>query len=215
MSHFSVFVYPYDVFNTSITAIASRLSDITSRQVVRVDYVHGEGRFYFVHFAQAIPAAFYNLLSAGQTTIITTEGPIRVGLNRSNGLDPNTTDRIMQYMNTASGAYMRNFNTGIVFKWNVARMEWFFSGENPFVVHEIQDVEMEDAFAAPEIVITVPVAVAVVSMDEDLAPLTPLTPLAAIVSQEDDLGPPAPIKLRRSRRIMTQEEMDLRAVLFV
>jgi hypothetical protein len=94
MSHTSVFVYPYDVFGTSISAIVARLSDVTSRRVVRIDYVSGEARYYFVHFDQEISAEFYNLLSAGQTSIFTTEGPIRVGLNRSNGLDPTTTDRI-------------------------------------------------------------------------------------------------------------------------
>ena len=143
-SRTSVFVCFYAVFDVSYKAIMDRLTRLTGSRVIRIDYVFGStGRYCFVHFDQEIHETLWNMLSAGQETIQTAEGPIRIGLNKSSGLDPNTKDTILQYMTTSAGSYCRNFNTGNVYK--ETQSEWVLSHENPFVA-EIQVVEMEDDF---------------------------------------------------------------------
>ena len=139
----SVFVYPYDIFGTSIRAISERISRLAGTRVKRIDVVTGKAYYCFVHFDQAMPEILWDMLSAGQETIQTAEGPIRISLNQSKGLDPNTTDHISQYMTTNDGSYWREFKTGVVHKMN-AQFGWVLTHENPFV--EIQEVEMDDDF---------------------------------------------------------------------
>ena len=191
----SVFVCFYPGTNVSIGTMSGRISRLAGRNVVRVDHVRGStGRYCFVHFDQEMPETLWNMLSAGQETIDTAQGPIRVGVNRSNGLDPNTTDEITQYILNDNGLYWRDFKIGNVRKWNEELETWFDTPENPFVP-EIALVEMEDDFT-PAVVITV------AEMDQDLDP----TPINLYT-------PAAPSKKRR--RTTTDEEIGLRRALFV
>jgi hypothetical protein len=131
------------------------------------------------------------MLSAGQETIDTAQGPIRVGVNRSNGLDPNTTDEITQYMLNNHGLYWRDFKIGNVRKWNEELAAWFDTAENPFVP-EIAVVEMEDDFT-PDVIVTAEVA----EMDQDPDP-TPINLYAHAASS------------KKRRRTTTDEEIGLR-----
>ena len=193
----SVFVCFYPAFDVSINTLSDQLCRLAGRRVARIDHVRGStGRYCFVHFDRQMPDILWDMLSAGQQTIQTTQGPIRIGVNRSNGLDPNTKDEITQFMDTANGLYWRNFNSGVVRKWNDDLMNWFDTDENPFVT-EITLVEMEDDFT-PEVVVTTEA----VDMDQSLDP-TPINLYAPVVPS------------KKRRRTTTDEEIGLRRVLFV
>ena len=192
----SVFVCFYPAFDVSIGTLSERISRLSGCRVSRVDHVQGStGRYCFVHFDQQMPEILWDMLSAGQETINTVQGPIRIGVNRSNGLDPNTKDEVTQFMDTANGLYWRDFKSGVVRKWNDARMNWFDAAENPFV-SEIAVVEMEDDFT--------PAPIVPIPMDQEMD-LSPAYPDA----------PQAPIKKNKNRRTTTDEEMGLRRTLFV
>ena len=130
----SVFVCFYPEFDVSISTLANRISQLSGRNVLRVDDVQGKsGHYCFVHFDRDMPETLWNMLSAGQERIETDQGPICIGINRSNGLDPTTKDEIMQYMLIDNGLYCRHFKSGFVRKWNAELVGWFNTTENPFV----------------------------------------------------------------------------------
>jgi hypothetical protein len=131
----SVCVNFYPDHNVSIGAVADRISRLAGRNVLRVDDVLGSsGHHCFVHFDQDMPDILLDMLTAGQEIFDTREGPIRVGLNQSTGLDPNTEDEITQFSLTEDGLYSRDFKSGVVHKWNVELMYWDNTTDNPFVV---------------------------------------------------------------------------------
>jgi hypothetical protein len=172
----SVFVCFYPGVDVSIGTLSDRISRVAGRNVSRVDYVRGStGRYCFVHFDREMPEALWNIISAGQETIDTVEGPIRIGVNRSNGLDPNTADEITQFMTTASGTYWRDYKSGVVRKMNI--MGWLLTEENPFV-SEISEVEMEDAF-------TPAVTAQVAEMDQELDDIVPSNPPVVVKTTEE------------------------------
>ena len=150
----SVFVGFYPDSHVSIGAIADRLTRFAGN-VTRIDDIQTDTEHYcFVHFDQELPEIIWDVLTYGDEdthgsiSLDTPQGPIRVGLNIYNPLDPNTEDEITQYILNDAGLYSRNFKTGIVRKWNEEEMAWVDTLENPFVPPEYEDVEMEDAFTS-------------------------------------------------------------------
>jgi len=129
----SVFVGFNPDFDVSISTMVNRISRLAGQTVSRVDDIHGtNGHQCIVHFDQDMSEALWDMLSADEKTIIgTSEGPICIGLNHSNGLDPNTEDDITQFILNDVGLYLRKFRTGVVRKWN--REYWVDTTENPFV----------------------------------------------------------------------------------
>ena len=128
----SVFVRFYPDYDVSISTLANRISQLAGRNVSRVDDITGETNHYcIVHFEQDMPEILWNMLSAGQETIETDQGPICIGVNQSDGLDPK--DDIMQFVLNDDGLYYREFKTGVVRKWNAELMNWFDTTKNPFV----------------------------------------------------------------------------------
>ena len=195
----SVFVCFYPAFDVSISTLSDQISRLAGRRVSRVDHVRGStGRYCFVHFDRQMPDILWDMLSAGQETIQTSQGPIRIGVNRSDGLDPNTKDEITQFMDTDDGLYWRDFKSGVVRKWNGEMMNWFDTTENPFVP-KIAVVEMEDDFTAP----------AQATSHAQAADITPM-------DQFLDLATNSPVKSKKNnRRTTTDEEMSIRRALFV
>jgi len=129
----SVFVGLCPEYNVSISTVANCISQLTGRNVSRVDYICGEKeRSCIVHFDHFMPEALWDMLNAGEEIIKTDQGPIRVGINDSNGLDPNTKDDITQFILNDDGLYSRVFKTGLVRKWNADLVAWFDTTENPF-----------------------------------------------------------------------------------
>ena len=115
----------------SVGAIADRIARLTGRNITRVDDVYGpKHRYCFVHFDQDMPEFLWDALGYKSEIIETPQGPIRVSLNETNGLDPNTEDEIMQYTLTDNGLYMRHFKTGVVRKWN--EESWVKTDMDPF-----------------------------------------------------------------------------------
>lgn len=121
--------------NISIGVLADRITRLVGQNVNRIDDIHGSnGQHYcFVHFDKDMPEILWDALSNNSEIFDTPEGPIRVGLNETNGLDPETKDEIIQYSLTDTGLYSRDFKTNHVRKWNVSLMSWVATTENPFV----------------------------------------------------------------------------------
>jgi hypothetical protein len=139
----SVCVNFYPGHLVTVGAVADRIARLTGRTVTRVDDVYGtNGQHYcFVHFDKDMPEFLWDALGYNAEIFDTREGPIRVGLNETNGLDPNTEDEITQYALTDDGLYMRDFKTGVVRKWN--EKSWVETTD-PFGVDQLkkrQDVE--------------------------------------------------------------------------
>lgn len=148
----SVYVELTHESNISVGVIADRIGQYVGGNITRVDVVHGS--HCFVHFDRNMPEVIWDVLNYGEETeedphgpitLDTPEGPIRVGLNISNGLDPTTEEDIMQYILNDHGFYSRDFKTRIVRKWSVEEMFWDNTVENPFVPAEYENVEMVDA----------------------------------------------------------------------
>ena len=136
----SVFVCFNTEFYISMAAISARITRLSGCKVVRIDDVRSvTGRYCVVHFDQRMPEILWNMLSAGQEPIEIDDGTIRIGINTSNGLNPNTEDKITQYIFNDSESYIRDFKTGIVQKKDKKLNGWFVTSENPFAP-EIQAV---------------------------------------------------------------------------
>jgi hypothetical protein len=125
----------------SIQSISDRISRLDSGRIKRIDCVvstKARRPYYFVHFERHMSEALWDMLSYGAKTIETDDGPIRISLNQSNGLNPNTTDQITQYMTTNDGSYWRDFKHNVVHKMNANG--WVVTEENPFVISEMEVV---------------------------------------------------------------------------
>ena len=148
MSHTSVFVITNGVSGPSPGVIADRIAELAECKVKRLDLVITSSvQYYFVHLNGIMAKHFYDLLSAGQRIFYTIHGVIRVGIDRSAGLDPLTKDTIVQFKLTSSGTFWRNFkNPDEVKRWHDTAMTWVPTLENPFIEPEMQDVEMDDTF---------------------------------------------------------------------
>ena len=139
----SLFVFPMSFIPPS--AITECLEVWTKCKVSRIDYVITEyNSYYFVHFASMLPSNICKMLHGKKEFLGTRAGSIQVGLNTSNGLDPRTTDTIVQFIVNSFGSYHRYFkNPNEVFIWDEEATIWMPSIDNPF---EIQDIVMDDDF---------------------------------------------------------------------
>ena len=83
----SVCVNFYPGHLVSVNAVADRIAQLTGRNVSRVDDMHGpNGQHYcLVHFDNDMPEFLWDALSYNPEIFDTPEGPIRVGLNVTNG----------------------------------------------------------------------------------------------------------------------------------
>ena len=89
----SVFVHFLPGVYVSELAITERLNRLTCLNITRVDYiVSTNGRYSFVYFDNTLPDVVYDMLSYGQTTLDTVEGPFRVSLNECMTRSPNTLE---------------------------------------------------------------------------------------------------------------------------
>ena len=195
MSYTSVFVIANGVSGPSPGAIADCVAELSERKIERIDLVISRNtQYYFLHLNGIMANQFYTVLSTGQRNYETAQGGIRIGLDRSGGLDPATLDTVFQYKITSAGTFCRNFkNPAEVNRWHETAMTWVPSAENPFLV-EIQDVDMDDAFY---------------SADE--GETTPRKP-AKVTSEEATF---APLKDMEKREMKTTEELHaLRETLF-
>jgi len=88
--------------------------------------VHGpNGQHYcLVHIDENLPEALYDALGYNPEIVDTPEGPIRVGLNETNGIDSNTPGDITKYSLTDAGLYSRDLKSGVVRKWNEESATW-------------------------------------------------------------------------------------------
>ena len=145
MAQNSLFVFSYNI-PVPPSAISERLSEWTECKVTSIDYViSGYSSYYFVHFDRMISKKIIDELSAGQQVLRTRNGDIQVGLDKSNGIDPNTTDTIVQFITNKKGSYHRYFsNPDEIFMWDEEAGLWMPTSENPF---EIQLFDMEDDFS--------------------------------------------------------------------
>jgi hypothetical protein len=120
----------------TVGAVADQIARLTGRNITRVDDVHGPNGQHncFVHFDKDMPEFLRDALGYNPEIFDTREGPIRVGLNQSTGLDPNTEYEITQFSLTEDGLYSRDFKSGVLHKWNVELLYWDNTTDNPFVV---------------------------------------------------------------------------------
>jgi len=99
----SLFVYTFGVDTTIIPIgiIADNLSSYLKITVDRIDQVVSYSKlYYFVHFLEPVPRKFREeIQNNGKQFLFTTNGILQIGLDTSNGLDPNTKDMIRQYTN--------------------------------------------------------------------------------------------------------------------
>ena len=186
MSRTSVFVLPFD--NVSPSAIIEHMQKWFSIKVARIDCVmSARSQYYFVHFEQTIPEKHYAYLCQGQSDRVTSQGIVRVGLDKSQGLDMNKGDLIVQFITNHIGAFYRNLNLNEIKIWDEESAAWIDTTENPFESAPIQEVEMEDDFSD-----------------------------STISATTDDCAPPAPKKQKMSKRyIKSDDELAICRTLFV
>lgn len=148
MSSNSLFVFAYNI-PVPPSSISECLYEWTNCKVSRVDYVFsGYSSYYFVHFEQMIPREIIDKLRIKKESIRSRHCDIQVGLDKSNGIDPKTTDTIIQFIMNAQGSYHRYFNKpNEIFIWDEEAGIWMQTSENPY---EIRDVVMEDDFISFE-----------------------------------------------------------------
>jgi len=128
----SVFVRFYPDYDVSISTIASRIRELVNQNVSRVDYgCCVSERYCIVHFDQYMPEIIWNMLSAKDEMFETDQGPILVGVNQTNGLNPKHD--IMQFLLNDDGLYCRYFKSGIVLQWNPELKAWVDTNYNPFL----------------------------------------------------------------------------------
>ena len=187
MSRTSVFILPFD--NVSPAAMTDHMQKWFGIKVARIDCVlSARHNYYFVHFVQTIPEKHYAFLCQGQSDRVTSQGIIRVGLDKSQGLDVNKGDLIIQFITNYAGAFYRNLNLNEIKIWDEESATWVNTMENPFETAPIQEVEMEDDFSTS----------------------------STISATTDDCAPPAPKKQKKSKRyVKTAEELALCRALFV
>lgn len=89
----SVFVhYLPDVF-VCPTVAAERIARLSGCQVTHTTYIKStKGRYSLVYFDKEMPEALWDMLSAGQETIDTPEGSIRISLNHCKSTTPDTLE---------------------------------------------------------------------------------------------------------------------------
>jgi hypothetical protein len=143
--NYSLFVFSYNI-PVPPSAISECLSAWTECKVSSIDYViSGYSSYYFVHFDRMISKKIIDGLSAGKQVLHTRNGDIQVGLDKSTGIDPNTSDTIVQFITNKKGSYHRYFSKpDEIFMWDEEAGLWMTTNENPF---EIQLFEMEDDFS--------------------------------------------------------------------
>ena len=128
----SVFVRFFPDYDVSIGTLANRISQLADQNVSRVDDVYGETtRYCIVYFDKIMCEPLWDMLSSGEQTVETNEGPIVISVNQTNGL--NSNDKITQFILNDDGLYYRYFNSGLVRKWNTELAAWFDTNENPFL----------------------------------------------------------------------------------
>jgi hypothetical protein len=143
--NYSLFVFSYNI-PVRPSDISDCLSEWTECKVTSIDYViSGYSSYYFVHFDRMISKKIIDGLSLGKQVLHTRSGDIQVGLDKSNGIDPNTTDTIVQFITNKKGSYHRYFSKpDDIFIWDEEAGLWMLTNENPF---EIQLFDMEDDFS--------------------------------------------------------------------
>jgi hypothetical protein len=128
----SVFVRFFPDYDVSISTLANRISKLAGQNVSRVDDVYGETtRYCILHFDKIMCEPLWDMLSSGEQTVETNEGPILISVNQTNGLDPKHD--ITQFILNDDGLYYRYFKSGLVRKWNAELAAWFETTENPFL----------------------------------------------------------------------------------
>jgi hypothetical protein len=187
MSRTSVFVLPFD--NVSPSAIIDHMQKWFGIKVARIDCVmSARSQYYFVHFEQTNPEKQYAFLCQGQSDRVTLQGIVRVGLDKSQGLDTTKGDLIVQFITNHMGAFYRNLNLNEIKIWDEESAAWINTAENPFETTPIQEVDMEDDFSVS----------------------------STISASTQDEAPPAPKKQKKSKRyIKSAEELSLCRTLFV
>jgi hypothetical protein len=186
MSRTSVFILPYDAVSPS--AMIDHMQKWFGIKVARIDCVITcrNTQYNFVHFEQPIPEKHYAFLCQGQSDRVTTQGIMRVGLDKSQGLDTTKGDLIIQFITNHSGAFYRNLNLNEIKIWDEESAAWIETAENPFNT-SIQEVEMEDDFSC----------------------------CSTIYATTDDEEPPPLKKQKKNKRyIKTDEELSVCRTLF-
>jgi hypothetical protein len=143
-SNYSLFVFAYNLL-VPPSAISECLTAWTKCEVDRIDFVMTattNTSYYFVHFKNHLPENVLKMLESGQKPMQTRGGDIKVALDKSTGLDPNTVDTVVQFIVNKEGSFHRYLNKPTsVFIWDEEAGSWLPTIKNPF---EIQEVEMED-----------------------------------------------------------------------
>ena len=216
-SNYSLFVFAYNQ-PVSPSAITECLEAWTKCEVSRVDYVMSatsNSSYYFVHFKNILPAKILKMLEFGQEPLSTRGGDIKVALDASKGLDPNTVDTVVQFIVNKHGSYHRYFTKpDSVVIWDEESGNWVPTTENPF---EIQEVEMEDDFSYDSEESSI---FATKNQEPEYGlPFTIQSVAETFYSAIEatvDQAPWAPIKnLKKKRYITSSLEMDVCRTLFV
>jgi len=211
----SLFVFAYNQ-PLPPSAIAECLAAWSKCEVKSIDYVITDfSSYYFVHFKQMLPQKILNMLSSGQEPLCTRAGDIQVALDKSNGLDLNTTDTIVQFITNFSGSYYRFFkDPKTVFMWDEESANWISSAENPFYESAIQDVEMEDDFST----ISDTSTTSATTIYGASFSIQSVDRLFCESDEETRAAPWAPIKKQKTRRkryLKTYEELSICRTLFI
>ena len=187
MSRTSVFIIPFD--NVSPAAMTDYMQKWFKIKVARIDCVlSARHQYYFMHFEQTIPEKHYAFLCKGQSERVTSQGIMRVGLDKSQGLDANKGDLIIQFITNHLGAFYRNLNLNEIKIWDEESAVWINTSENPFETAPIQEVEMEDDFSISS---------------------------TTSATTEDEAPPPLKKQKKTKRYVKSEEELAVCRALFV
>jgi hypothetical protein len=143
MSQTSVFVLPSDRTLNPMD-IKTTIEIFTGRKVIRIDVVDTKSRnarYMFVHFDREMNQTVFDTLMYSQLTFAVGYGYIRIGLNRSGGLNLSNDDDINQLIFNACETIYRNLRTGVHSRYDPESGLW------EFFTPDIQEVNMEDDFA--------------------------------------------------------------------
>jgi hypothetical protein len=123
----------------------------TGRKVIRIDFVNTNrgGRYMFAHLDGEMIQHAFNSLMYSQHTFAVGHGYIRIGLNRSGGVNLSTDDEISQVIFNPDETIHRDLHTGVHHRYDVEAGTWIV------FVPEIQEVTMEDDFTPPDTIIEI------------------------------------------------------------
>ena len=130
----SLFVYTYGVDTIPVGVLADSLSSYLKITVHRIDKVISYSKlYYFVHFLEPVPRKYREeIQNLGKQFLFTTKGLLQIGLDTSGGLDPNTKDKVSQYINKDGEWYCKDLNCKEIYKWDTSI--WSITEINPFEV---------------------------------------------------------------------------------